>query len=71
MGTTQEDHRKEAEGCIAMALQSADDTDKALWMTLAQSWVRLAEDMAQLETGLAPEPEGGAVILEMPLPDRE
>lgn len=26
-----------------MARLSDDDTDKALWLTLAQSWVRLAE----------------------------
>jgi hypothetical protein len=25
-----------------MARASADDNDKALWLTLAQSWVRLA-----------------------------
>ena len=30
-----------------MARQSEDDTDKALWLTLAQSWVRLAEHVAQ------------------------
>jgi hypothetical protein len=70
MGTT-EDHFKHAEVCIEMARQSADDTDRALWVTLAQSWVRLAEDVAQAETSLAPSPDGGAVILEMPLPDRD
>ena len=26
-----------------MAKLADDDTDKALWLTLAQSWVRLAE----------------------------
>jgi len=78
MGTT-DDHRREAEECIAMALQSADVTDKALWMTLAQSWVRMDEDLAvAAETSLAPAPEegeeeedGGAVILEMPFPERD
>ena len=35
MGTTI-DHRRCAEG-------AEDDQDKALWLTLAQSWVRLAE----------------------------
>jgi hypothetical protein len=69
MGT--EEHFKQAEECIAMAQLSEDDTDKALWITLAQSWVRLAQDVAEAETSLAPEPEGGAVILEMPLPDRD
>jgi len=77
MGTDQ-DHRREAEECIAMALQSADVTDKVLWMTLAQSWVRMDEDLAlAAETSLAPAPEeeseedGGAVILEMPFPERD
>jgi hypothetical protein len=45
MGTSQ-DHRRCAEECVAMARASDDDTDKALWLTLAQSWVRLAEHVA-------------------------
>ena len=31
-----------------MARLSDDDTDKALWLTLAQSWVRLAEHAASV-----------------------
>jgi hypothetical protein len=46
MGTTQ-DHRKCAEQCVAMARAADDDRDKALWLTLAQSWVRLAEHVAR------------------------
>lgn len=42
MGTTI-DHRRCAEECVAMARRAEDDQDKALWLTLAQSWVRLAE----------------------------
>jgi hypothetical protein len=42
MGTTL-DHRRCAEECVAMARRAEDDQDKALWLTLAQSWVRLAE----------------------------
>jgi len=42
MGTTL-DHRRYAEECVAMARRSEDDQDKMLWLTLAQSWVRLAE----------------------------
>jgi hypothetical protein len=42
MGTTLE-HRRYAEQCVAMARRAEDDQDKALWLTLAQSWVRLAE----------------------------
>ncbi len=48
MGTLQ-DHRKCAEACVAMARRSEDDADKALWLTLAQSWVRLAEHVARAE----------------------
>lgn len=48
MGTLQ-DHRKCAEACVAMARRSEDDSDKALWLTLAQSWVRLAEHAARTE----------------------
>jgi hypothetical protein len=39
-------HRQCAEECIAMARASEDASDKALWITLAQSWVRLAEHVA-------------------------
>ena len=42
MGTTF-NHRRYAEECVAMAQRAEDDQDKALWLTLAQSWVRLAE----------------------------
>lgn len=50
MGTMQ-DHRKCAEQCVAMARRSDDDSDKALWLTLAQSWARLAEHVTRAETG--------------------
>ena len=51
------DHRRCAEKCVAMARLSEDDLDKALWLTLAQSWVRLAEHVARVETSFALEPE--------------
>ena len=51
MGTIQ-DHRKYAEQCVAMARLSEDDSDKALWLTLAQSWVQLAEHVARAEADL-------------------
>ena len=47
MGTT--DHRKCAEECVAMARLADAECDKALWLTLAQSWVRLAEHVARME----------------------
>jgi hypothetical protein len=46
MGTN-DNHRKLAEQCIAMARAAEGDRDKALWLTLAQSWVRLAEHVAR------------------------
>lgn len=46
---TAEDHRKYAEECVTMALSSVEDDDKALWLTLAQSWARLAEQVADVE----------------------
>jgi hypothetical protein len=41
------DHRRLAEECVAMARAADDQNDKALWLTLAQSWVRLAEHVAR------------------------
>jgi hypothetical protein len=51
------DHRRRAEECVAMARLSEDNKDKALWLILAQSWVRLAEHVARIETSpmLVPE----------------
>ncbi len=54
MGTIQ-DHRRCAEECVAMARLSQGESDKALWLTLAQSWVRLAEHVAHAELN-QPEP---------------
>ena len=45
MGTT--DHRRCAEECVAMARLAEDRSDKALWLSLAQSWVRLGEHVAR------------------------
>ena len=45
MGTSR-DHRKCAEECVAMAQAANDDNGKVLWLTLALSWVRLAEHVA-------------------------
>jgi hypothetical protein len=56
---TMSDHRRCAEECVAMARLSEDTKDKALWLTLAQSWVRLADHVARGETALEPDPEYG------------
>jgi hypothetical protein len=50
METTTQDHRKCAEECVAMARLADAESDKALWLTLAQSWVRLAEHVARMES---------------------
>jgi len=51
MGTDR-DHRKCAEHCVEKAQTADDEQDKALWLTLAVSWLRLAEDAG----GAASEP---------------
>jgi hypothetical protein len=56
MGTTL-DHRRCAEECVVMAQQADDNSDKALWLALAQSWVKLAEHVSQIETDAALQPE--------------
>lgn len=51
MGTTT-DHRRYAQECVAKAECAEDENDKALWLTLAHSWVRLAEDVARSSSHL-------------------
>ena len=41
-------HEKYSEKCVAMALLSEQDVDKALRLSLAQSWARLGEQVAAL-----------------------
>jgi hypothetical protein len=40
-----------------MARLADDSRDKALWLTLAQSWVKLAEHVARFETEAALDPQ--------------
>jgi hypothetical protein len=40
-----------------MARLADDQRDKALWLTLAQSWVKLAEHVARIETEVALDPQ--------------
>jgi hypothetical protein len=44
------DHRRSAEECVAMARLADDNSDKALWLALAHSWVMLAEHVSRIET---------------------
>ena len=59
---TQQDHRKHAEECVAMARLARGDGDRALWLTLAQSWVRLAEQFASAEEDAAEADERSATV---------
>lgn len=52
------DHRRYADQCVAMARLAGDNKDKALWLTLAQSWVRLAEHAARGKTAPVAEETG-------------
>ncbi len=61
MGTPQ-DHRKCAEDCVAMARATEDQKDKALWLTLAQSWLRLAEHVARVSASQRDAADGDDVL---------
>jgi len=52
------DHRRYAEECVAMARLAEDDQDKMLWLTLAQSWVRLAEHVERSSAEAVLETQG-------------
>jgi hypothetical protein len=47
MEISNHDHR--IKQCVAMVRASDRDRDKALWLTLAQSWVRLADQVTRAE----------------------
>ncbi len=40
-------YRNNAEDCLRMAQTAANDGDRPFWLTLAQSWLRLAERAAR------------------------
>lgn len=52
MGTNA-DHRRYAEECVARAQRAEGESDKVCWLTLAQSWIRLAEHVAHSASHLA------------------
>jgi hypothetical protein len=43
MMSSASEYRINAEDCLRMASQASEDRDKPLWITMAQSWLRLAE----------------------------
>jgi hypothetical protein len=42
-------HQHLIEQCVAMACASKANRDKALWFSMAQSWMRLADEVARGE----------------------
>jgi hypothetical protein len=42
-------HRHLIEQCVTMACASKVEADKALWLSMARSWVRLADEVARVE----------------------
>jgi hypothetical protein len=42
------DYRSNAEDCLRRANADRNESDKPLWVTLAQSWLRLAEHADRL-----------------------
>jgi hypothetical protein len=50
---TRADHRRYAEECVVRAQRAEGESDKVCWLTLAQSWMRLAEHVAQSASELA------------------
>jgi hypothetical protein len=61
MGTPQ-DHRRCAEDCVAMAQTAEHEGDKALWLTLALSWLRLAEHVAHVSGSQCDAADGDDVL---------
>jgi len=59
---TSRDHRRHAEECVAMARLAPADGNRALWLTLAQSWVRLAEQFASAEIDVAEAGDRSATV---------
>jgi hypothetical protein len=50
MKSSIEEYRTNAEDCLRMAQAQGDD-DRPLWVTLAQSWLRLAEQADRIKSG--------------------
>ena len=42
-----ENHRKHAEDCFRLAQLSRDERHRSLWLSLAQSWLSLAQHAAK------------------------
>jgi hypothetical protein len=43
------EYRIIAQDCLRMAVIAEDDRDRPLWVTMAQSWIQLAEQFSRLD----------------------
>jgi hypothetical protein len=49
------DYRVIAQDCLRMAVIAEDDRDRPLWVTMAQSWIQLAEHVSRMNIDLEAE----------------
>jgi hypothetical protein len=54
MGSAKE-YRVIAQDCLRMAAGAEDERDRPLWVTMAQSWIQLAEHVARMNIDLEAE----------------
>ncbi len=52
--STSSAYRTNAEDCLRMARTAPDERDRPFWLTLALSWLRLAEHSARVHTEIDP-----------------
>ena len=43
-------YREQAQNCLLQATVDENENDKPLWVTLAQSWLQLAEDADRISS---------------------
>jgi len=53
-------YRSNAEDCLRMAQTASSDSDRPFWLTLAQSWLRLAEHAARSSSESRQNPRVGS-----------
>jgi len=53
-------YRGNAEDCLRMAQTASNDSDRPFWLTLAQSWLRLAEHAARSSSESRQSPRVGS-----------
>ncbi|HEU4359338.1 MAG TPA: hypothetical protein VFR54_12855 [Xanthobacteraceae bacterium] len=53
-------YRGNAEDCLRMAQTAPNDSDRPFWLTLAQSWLRLAEHAARSSSESRQNPRVGS-----------